>query len=117
MAEESGCLFCRIINRKIPADIVTEEDELLAFRDINPQAPVHLLIIPTQHIPRLSDITEANAHLLSKALLLANRLAHENNLFENGYRIVINNGREAGQSVFHLHLHLLGGRPMRWPPG
>lgn len=117
MAEESGCLFCRIVNRKIPADIVTEEDGLLVFRDINPQAPVHLLIIPTQHIPRLSDITEVNAHMLSKALLLANRLAHQNNLSENGYRIVINNGREAGQSVFHLHLHLLGGRPMRWPPG
>ena len=111
------CLFCRIAQRKIPADIVGETDGLVAFKDINPQAPTHLLIIPTEHIPTLADVTEAHAGLVGQAVQFANRLARQYQLQPSGYRVVINCGAQAGQSVWHLHLHLLGGRPMQWPPG
>ena len=112
----SECLFCRIANRQVPADIVAEHDGLLAFKDINPQAPTHLLIIPTEHIPTLADATDAHTALMGQALHFANRLARQYQL-SPGYRVVINCGAKAGQSVWHLHLHLLGGRSLTWPPG
>lgn len=114
---EPSCLFCRIANRSLPAEIIGEADGLIAFKDINPQAPVHLLIIPTEHIPSVADATEGQTALLGKLVLFANRLAHQYRLMPDGYRLVVNCGSQAGQSVWHLHVHLLGGRPMRWPPG
>lgn len=110
------CLFCRIANRSLPAEIVAEAEGLIAVTDINPQAPTHLLIIPTAHIPALAEAGEGQTALLGRAVQFANRLARERHL-ESGYRLVINNGAQAGQSVWHLHIHLLGGRAMRWPPG
>lgn len=112
-----SCLFCRIVQRTLPAQIVTEDDELLAFKDINPQAPTHLLIIPKRHVATVAELTADTAPLMTRGVLLANRLATQAGIAESGYRIVINCGTGAGQSVFHVHLHLLGGRPMRWPPG
>jgi histidine triad (HIT) family protein len=113
-AEE--CLFCRIAQRTLPADVVAETDTLLAFRDINPQAPTHLLIIPKEHLPSLADATEAHIPLLGSAVQFANRLARQHRL-SAGYRVVANCGAQAGQSVWHLHFHLLGGRTLQWPPG
>ena len=113
----SGCLFCRIVQRELPATIVAEERDMVAFRDIHPQAPMHLLIIPKMHVERLCDLTESTSSLVSHAVLLANRLAREAGVGESGYRIVINCGSDAGQSVDHVHVHLLGGRAMKWPPG
>lgn len=114
---ERDCLFCGIAQRQVSADIVAEEDGLLAFKDIRPQAPTHLLIIPTEHLPTLADVTPAQSTLVSRAIHFINRLARQYQLLQSGYRVVINSGAGAGQSVFHLHFHLLGGRPMRWPPG
>ena len=114
---DAACLFCKITSRSLPADVVAETDGLLAVKDINPQAPTHLLIIPTEHIPTLAETTDAHTSLLGRALHFANRLARQYQLSHTGYRVVINCGAGAGQSIFHLHLHLLGGRPMRWPPG
>lgn len=116
MAKDAQCLFCRIANRSLPAEIVAETDGLLAFKDINPQAPTHVLIIPTEHIAALADTSEADTALMGRALQFANRLARQYQL-QAGYRVVINSGAQAGQSVFHLHLHLLGGRAFEWPPG
>ncbi len=113
---EAACVFCRIVRGQLPAQIVTRSDALVAVRDINPQAPQHLLIFPTAHIPTLADVTETQAPLMGEALLLANRLARDHRL-QAGYRVVINCGAQAGQTVWHLHLHLLGGRSMGWPPG
>jgi len=113
----SECLFCRIVKRTVPAQIVAEEDGLLAFKDVNPQAPTHLLIIPTEHITTLAETTEVHTTLLGQALHFANRLAKDHQLSPAGYRVVINCGSQAGQSVWHLHFHLLGGRALRWPPG
>ena len=115
--QSAECLFCRIANRTLPADIVAEADGLLAITDINPQAPTHLLIIPTAHIPTLADTTDAHTTLLGNAFHFANRLARQYQLTKSGYRVVVNCGAQAGQSVWHLHLHLLGGRALRWPPG
>ena len=111
------CLFCRIAKRTVPAEVVAEADGLLAFKDIHPQAPTHLLIIPHEHIPSLADATEAHTGLLGKLVAFANRLARQYQLVKSGYRLVINCGAGAGQSVWHLHLHLLGGRSLQWPPG
>jgi len=111
------CLFCRIATRAVPAEIVAEADGLLAFKDINPQAPTHLVIIPTEHIASLADTTESHAPLMGQAVQFANRLARQYQLHASGYRLVANCGAQAGQSVWHLHFHLLGGRPMQWPPG
>ena len=113
----ADCLFCRIALRQVPSTIVAEESGLLAFADLHPQAPTHLLVIPTEHIPALSDMTDAHVTLLGQALQFANRLASQRQLMPSGYRVVINCGPQAGQSVWHLHLHLLGGRAMGWPPG
>lgn len=113
----SECLFCRIVQRALPADIVAEDDHVLAFHDVNPQAPTHVLIVPKTHIPAVSDLTEANGPVMTRAVLMANRLATQLGLADHGYRLVVNCGEQAGQSVRHLHVHLLGGRAMRWPPG
>ena len=113
----SECLFCRIVQRKLPADIVAEDTEVLAFKDVNPQAPTHLLIVPKTHIPTVAALTDANASLMAQTVLMANHLADRSGITQTGYRLVVNCGPQAGQSVAHLHVHLLGGRPMRWPPG
>ena len=110
-------LFLRIINREIPADIVFETEEVLAFRDINPQAPVHILIIPKVHIRTANDIRPEQAELVGKLYLAAKEIAREEGLSEDGYRLVMNCNKAAGQVVFHIHLHLLGGREFNWPPG
>ena len=112
----SDCLFCKISAAKIPAKLVYQDEEIFAFEDISPQAPTHILICPRQHIEKLDDAAAADALLLGRLQLVAAQLAAERNLTE-GYRTVVNNGAGAGQSVFHLHVHLLGGRVMRWPPG
>lgn len=110
------CLFCRIIAGEIPATIVYRDDELTAIRDINPAAPTHLLVLPNRHIDSISDAQAGDQALLGALLLAGARLAQQAGL-DGGYRLVINTGADAGQSVHHLHLHLLGGRAMRWPPG
>ena len=110
------CLFCKIGAKKIPGKIVYEDDRVFAFADINPQAPTHILICPRKHFVSLTEATEEDGALLGHILLVAANLARERNLLE-GYRTIFNNGAGAGQSVFHLHLHLLGGRQFRWPPG
>jgi histidine triad (HIT) family protein len=113
----SGCIFCRIVAKEAPAAIVHEDDEIVAFRDTNPQAPVHLLIIPRKHVASLGDAGNGDAALLGRMLLVARDLAAHEGIDARGYRVVTNRGRGAGQSVFHLHFHLLGGRGMGWPPG
>ena len=111
------CIFCRIAAREIPASLVYEDDQLLAFGDVNPQAPVHVLIIPREHIPSLSHLDSSHDQLVGRALRLAAELAKGKGLGESGYRVVVNSGPDAGQSVGHLHFHTLGGRAMGWPPG
>lgn len=114
---EANCLFCRIARGEIPAQLIYEDDHALAFRDINPQAPSHLLIIPREHLSSLSAAGAEHETILGHLLYAAARVAAQENLNESGYRTVINTGSGAGQSVFHLHLHVLGGRPLGWPPG
>ena len=109
-------LFTKIINREVPAQIVYEDELCLAFRDINPQAPTHVLLVPKKEIPRLTDAATDDQALLGHLLLAANKIARELGV-EDAFRLVINNGEDAGQSVFHIHLHILAGRPFRWPPG
>lgn len=113
----SDDLFLKIIDREIPADIVYESDELLAFRDISPQAPTHILIIPKEHIATVNDLDEEHAELVGKMFLVAAELAREEGFSDDGYRLVMNCGNQGGQAVYHIHLHLLGGRQMEWPPG
>ena len=110
-------LFEKIIRREIPADIVCEDEEAVAIRDINPQAPTHILIIPKTVIPRIHQARKEHAALLGRLLLFARRVAEDQQLDRRGYRLVINNGPDAGESVPHLHIHLLAGRPLGWPPG
>ena len=110
------CLFCKIGRKEIPAKLVYEDQEVFAFEDIHPQAPAHILICPRKHLVSLTDASAKDAAMLGRLQLLAAQLARERKLTD-GYRTVINNGHGAGQSVFHLHLHLLGGRDFRWPPG
>lgn len=112
-----SCVFCRIIARELPSDIVYEDADVVAFRDINPQAPVHLLIVPRKHIPTLNEATAEDQAVLGQLLLVAQGLAQRFQVANEGYRLVLNVNRGAGQSVFHIHLHLLGGRPFHWPPG
>lgn len=111
------CIFCKIAEKKIPAEIVYEDDRVLAFKDINPAAPVHVLIIPKKHIATLLDIKDEDKDLIGHIYLTAGRLAGELGLADRGYRVVSNCKEEAGQTVFHIHFHLLGGRPLQWPPG
>ncbi|MFQ6673620.1 MAG: histidine triad nucleotide-binding protein [Fidelibacterota bacterium] len=110
-------LFCRIIEREIPSDIVYETDRVVAFNDINPQAPHHILIVPKRHIPTLNDLSAQDSTLLGDLVLAARKLAKDRGIAESGYRTVFNCNADAGQAVFHIHLHLLGGRRMMWPPG
>ncbi len=110
-------VFSKIIAREIPADIVYERDELLAFRDINPQAPIHILVITKQPIPTLNDLCDHHAELAGQMLLAARKIAADLGVAENGYRVLINCNQDGGQGVWHLHLHLLAGRRMGWPPG
>jgi histidine triad (HIT) family protein len=113
----SDCLFCRIIKREIPASIVYEDDRVLAFNDINPQAPTHLLIVPKRHIPSLNDLQPGDDQIVGEIVRRAAAIAKDRGISEGGFRTVFNTNREAGQTVFHIHLHLLGGRAMSWPPG
>jgi histidine triad (HIT) family protein len=110
-----SCLFCRIVRKEIPAKIVMENEHVVAFRDIDPKAPTHIVIVPREHVASLDDAT--SAAMLGELLLAAASIARTEGLVERGYRAVVNSGPDAGQSVFHVHLHLLGGRKMTWPPG
>jgi histidine triad (HIT) family protein len=114
---EQSCLFCRIVAQEIPADFVYQDEQCVVIRDLNPQAPTHLLVIPKEHLESLDDASQKDEALLGHLLRVAARVANSEGLAEGGYRTVINNGAGAGQSVFHLHVHVLGGRPMNWPPG
>lgn len=111
------CLFCKIINREIPADIVFEDDHVLAFNDINPQAPTHQLIIPKKHIPTLNDIEADDLALVGRLQYTAAQLAKQQGFAEDGYRVVMNCNEMGGQTVYHIHMHLLGGREFTWPAG
>ena len=110
-------IFTRIINREIKADIVFEDDDVLAFNDVNPQAPVHVLIIPKKEIATLNDLTDADAEVVGRLHLVAAKIAREKGIAEEGYRVVMNCNGQGGQSVYHIHLHLMGGRQMSWPAG
>lgn len=112
-----NCIFCKIINKDIPATIIYEDDLITVFEDINPKAPVHILLIPKEHFASLNDIPEDKKELIGHILLKAKEIAHEKNIAEKGYRLVLNTGRDSGQDVHHIHFHLLGGRQMSWPPG
>ena len=114
---KSDCLFCKIAKKEIKSDLIFESKDIVAFRDINPQAPVHVLVIPKKHLSSLSAAEKEDAKLLSELMLVARDLSIAENIDRLGYRIVINNGSDAGQEVEHLHIHLLGGRAMNWPPG
>ena len=111
------CLFCRMAAGEIKPDIVYEDDDLIAFRDINPQAPVHILIVPRRHIATTNDLTPADAELAGRLMLVGKDIAKAEGVDESGYRLVLNCNEGAGQSVFHLHMHLLAGRRLGWPPG
>jgi len=113
----SDCIFCKIVQGEIPAEVVYEDDEVLAFRDLNPQAPVHVLVIPKRHLATTNDLTDDDAALAGRLLLAAKAVAAQEGIAQEGYRTVINCNAGAGQTVFHIHLHLLGGRPLGWPPG
>ncbi|EGW55800.1 zinc-binding protein [Candidatus Endoriftia persephone str. Guaymas] len=112
-----SCLFCKMVKGEIKPDTVYEDDEILAFRDINPQAPLHILVIPKRHIATLNDLTPADAELVGKLVLTAQQIAKQEGFSEQGYRTLFNCNADGGQEVFHIHLHLLGGRRMSWPPG
>lgn len=113
----SDCLFCKMVAGEIQPDVVYEDDQVLAFRDIGPQAPTHVLVIPKKHISTSNDIQPEDAQLIGALYLAAKKVAEAEGIAEEGYRTVMNCNAGAGQAVFHIHLHLLGGRPMRWPPG
>ena len=113
----SDCIFCRIAAKKMEVQLLHEDDHAVAFMDNNPQAPKHFLVIPKRHVATLTEIGEADEILLGHLLVVAKRLAEKEKLVNNGYRVVLNTGPNAGQTVFHLHLHVLGGRSFSWPPG
>ena len=112
-----NCIFCKIANKEIPADWVFEDEDIVAFNDINPQAPVHILLIPKEHYASLNDVPEEKKAVLSHILLKARQIVEEKGFAENGYRIVLNTAKDSGQEVYHIHFHLLAGRRMHWPPG
>jgi histidine triad (HIT) family protein len=111
------CLFCKIVNREIPASIVYEDERILAFNDINPQAPTHVLVVPKAHIATLNDVSAQDDQIVGELVRRAAAIAKTRGISAGGFRTVFNTNREAGQTVFHIHLHLLGGRAMEWPPG
>ena len=111
------CLFCKIVDGGLPADIVYENDSLVAFRDINPKAPTHILLIPRRHVATMNDLQDGDESLVGDLFITAARIAADEGLADDGYRVVMNCNEAAGQSVFHIHLHLMGGRTMTWPPG
>jgi histidine triad (HIT) family protein len=113
----ADCLFCRIINREIQASIVYEDERILAFNDINPQAPTHVLVVPKRHIATLNDVSAGDDQIVGEVIRRAAAIAKERGISAGGFRTVFNTNRDAGQTVFHIHLHLLGGRDMHWPPG
>jgi histidine triad (HIT) family protein len=113
----SNCLFCKIADKELDSDIVYEDDHVIAFNDINPQAPHHILIIPRKHISTINDIDETDGEMMGQLFLAAKSIAQQLGVKQDGYRVVMNCNRDAGQTVFHLHLHFLAGRPMHWPPG
>jgi histidine triad (HIT) family protein len=113
----ADCLFCKIIDRKIPATIVHEDDRVIAFTDINPQGPVHLLVVPKRHIASLNDLTPDDDAIVGELVRRAAVIAKERGVSAGGFRTVFNTNKDAGQTVFHIHLHLIGGRPLAWPPG
>lgn len=110
-------IFEKIINRDVPAKIIYESDDLIAFHDVDPKAPIHILIVPKHKLVRLADASEDDALMLGKLIVASKKVASDLGVLESGYRLVINNGPDAGESVSHLHVHLLGGRPLAWPPG
>ncbi len=112
-----SCIFCKIKNKEIPSKIVFEDERIIAFNDANPQAPVHILLVPKEHFASLNDIPEEKKDVLSHLLLKARQIAQQEGISKNGYRIVLNTEKDSGQEVFHIHFHLLGGRGMTWPPG
>jgi histidine triad (HIT) family protein len=114
---QKECLFCKIVDGNLPADIVYENDTLVAFRDINAKAPTHILLIPRRHIATMNDLQNGDESLAGELFLTAAKIAADEGLADDGYRVVMNCNEAAGQSVFHIHLHLMGGRPMGWPPG
>jgi len=113
----SDCIFCKIAGKQIPSKIVHEDDKVVAFDDVNPQAPTHVLVVPRKHVASIAELNEADAGLLSHLMLTGNKIAKQKGIAEGGYRLVVNTGKHGGQTVFHLHLHVLGGRQMHWPPG
>ncbi len=117
MGLDPNCLFCKIVDRKIPAKLVHSDDMSIAFEDINPQAPSHILVVPNKHIRDIQSMDEEDRELIGHLFFIARNLAEKRGLDKGGYRLVINNGRDAGQAVFHIHLHLLSGRAFAWPPG
>jgi len=111
------CIFCDIINREAQATIVYEDEDIVAFDDIEPQAPIHILVAPRKHIRTVADLTEDDEKIVGKIVLVANDLAKKYNISQRGFRLVFNCNKDAGQDIYHIHLHLLGGRRMSWPPG
>jgi histidine triad (HIT) family protein len=113
----NDCLFCKIAAGTIPSKIVYEDDSTTAFEDVNPQAPVHVLVVPKRHAASLAELNDADATLLGHLMLIGAKVAKQKGIADSGYRLVLNTGKHGGQSVFHLHVHVLGGRAMHWPPG
>ncbi|WP_067461791.1 histidine triad nucleotide-binding protein [Actinomadura macra] len=113
----TDCLFCKIVSGDVPAEIVRSDARVIAFRDINPQAPTHVLVIPREHHPTVAEVAAADPGLLSEVVAEAHRVAQDEGIADSGYRLVFNTGAQAGQTVFHVHAHVLGGRGLNWPPG
>jgi histidine triad (HIT) family protein len=114
---DPNCIFCKIAAGEIDSEIVYQDDSVVAFRDTNPQAPTHVLVVPRKHLPTINDLDEGDVEAVGRLFLAARRIAKEEGIDQSGYRVVMNCMQGAGQSVFHVHLHVLGGRPFRWPPG
>lgn len=112
-----GCLFCNVIEKKVPSDVVYEDEHAIAFRDIRPVAPTHVLVVPRKHMAAVHDLTAADAETMGRVMVAARNVAHQLGLEAAGYRLVINDGDAAGQTVHHIHVHVLGGRSLSWPPG